>query len=104
MNGAALLDVRDAQAEGWTAISFSLPMHGLWEFIKDDPPLPPGLPQQKNFIVFGALPHHAGGEVIWGVGGQWGALPPGPAVRRGGNGGHWSLLNRMGAGVSRPSL
>ena len=69
MDGAALLAVRIAQQKAWTAISFSMPTHALWEFIKGDPPLLAGLPHQENMIVFGGgYPISVGGQVIGGIG------------------------------------
>ena len=69
MDGAALLAVRVAQQKAWTAISFSLPTHGLWEFIKDDPPLLHSLPHQEDMILFGGgYPIRIDGQIIGGVG------------------------------------
>jgi uncharacterized protein GlcG (DUF336 family) len=69
MDGAALLAVRVAQQKAWTAISFSLPTHGLWDFIKDDPPLLHSLPHQEDMILFGGgYPIKLDGQVIGGVG------------------------------------
>ena len=69
MDGAALLAVRVAQQKAWTAISFNQPTHGLWEFIKNDPPLLAGLPHQENMIVFGGgYPISIGGQLVGGIG------------------------------------
>jgi uncharacterized protein GlcG (DUF336 family) len=69
MDGAALLVVRIAQQKAWTAISFGLPTHGLWEFIKDDPPLLHSLPHQEDMILFGGgYPIRIDGQIIGGVG------------------------------------
>ena len=69
MDGAALLAVRVAQQKAWSAISFNIPTHGLWDFIKDDPPLLAGLPHQENMIVFGGgYPITVGGQVVGGIG------------------------------------
>ena len=68
-DGAALLAVRIAQQKAWTAISFGLPTQGLWEFIKDDPPLLHSLPHQENMIFFGGgNPISVGGQMIGGIG------------------------------------
>ncbi len=69
MDGAALLAVRIAQQKAWTAVSFNTPTHGLWEFIKNDPPLLHSLPHQEDLILFGGgYPIRAGGHVIGGIG------------------------------------
>ncbi|HLF04143.1 MAG TPA: heme-binding protein [Dehalococcoidia bacterium] len=69
MDGAALLAVRIAQQKAWTAISFSTPTHGLWEFIKNDPPLLHSLPHQENMILFGGgYPIKLNGQIIGGIG------------------------------------
>ena len=69
MDGAALLAVRVAQQKAWSAISFNIPTHGLWDFIKDDPPLLAGLPHQENMIVFGGgYPITVGDQVVGGIG------------------------------------
>jgi uncharacterized protein GlcG (DUF336 family) len=69
MDGAALLAVRIAQQKAWTAISFGLPTQGLWEFIKDDPPLLHSLPHQENMILFGGgSPISLDGQMIGGIG------------------------------------
>lgn len=69
MDGAALLAVRIAQQKAWTAISFGLPTLGLWEFIKDDPPLLHSLPHQEDMIFFGGgSPINVGGQMIGGIG------------------------------------
>ena len=69
MDGAALLAVRIAQQKAWSAVSFNLPTHGLWEFIKDDPPLLHSLPHQEDMILFGGgYPIQVGGQLIGGIG------------------------------------
>jgi uncharacterized protein GlcG (DUF336 family) len=69
MDGAALLAVGIAQRKAWTAISFSTPTHGLWEFIKNDPPLLHSLPQQENMVLFGGgYPIVLNGQMIGGIG------------------------------------
>ena len=73
MDGAALLAVRIAQQKAWTAISFGLPTQGLWEFIKDDPPLLHSLPHQENMILFGGgNPISLDGQMIGGIGASGG--------------------------------
>ncbi len=69
MDGAALLAVRIAQQKAWTAISFGFPTLGLWEFIKDDPPLLHSLPHQQDMILFGGgTPINVDGVMIGGIG------------------------------------
>jgi uncharacterized protein GlcG (DUF336 family) len=69
MDGAALLAVGIAQRKAWTAISFGTPTHGLWEFIKNDPPLLHSLPQQENMVLFGGgYPIMLNGQMIGGIG------------------------------------
>ena len=69
MDGAALLAVRIAQQKAWTAISFGFPTLGLWEFIKDDPPLLHSLPHQEDMILFGGgTPINVDGVMIGGIG------------------------------------
>ena len=69
MDGAALLAVRIAQQKAWTAISFGLPTMGLWEFIKEDPPLLHSLPHQEDMILFGGgSPINLDGKMIGGIG------------------------------------
>lgn len=69
MDGAALLAVRVAQQKAWTAISFGVPTQGLWEFIKEDPPLLHSLPHQENMILFGGgSPINVDGKMIGGIG------------------------------------
>ncbi len=69
MDGAALLAVRVAQQKAWTAISFGVPTLGLWEFIKEDPPLLHSLPHQEDMILFGGgSPINVEGKMIGGIG------------------------------------
>ena len=69
MDGAALLAVRVAQQKAWTAISFGVPTLGLWEFIKEDPPLLHSLPHQEDLILFGGgSPINVDGKMIGGIG------------------------------------
>ena len=69
MDGAALLAVRVAQQKAWTAVSFGVPTQGLWEFIKEDPPLLHSLPHQEDMILFGGgSPINVDGKMIGGIG------------------------------------
>ena len=69
MDGAALLAIKVAQQKAWTSISFGQPTHGMWEFIKNDPPLLAGLPHQTDMIVFGGgYPINIDGQLVGGIG------------------------------------
>jgi len=77
MDGAALLAVRVAQQKAWTAISFGVPTQGLWEFIKEDPPLLHSLPHQEDMILFGGgSPINVDGKMIGGIGVSGGHYSP----------------------------
>src|SRR5579885_2960949 len=39
MDGAPLLSVDIAQNKAWTSVSFGVPTHKWFDFVKDDPPL-----------------------------------------------------------------
>lgn len=69
MDGAALLAVRIAQQKAWTAVSFNIPTHAWYDFIKNDPPLLAGIPHQDDVIVFGGgYPIKVGDQIIGGIG------------------------------------
>ena len=69
MDGAALIAVRMAQQKAWTAVSLNASTHGLWDFIKDDPPLLASLPHQEDMILFGGgYPITVDGHLIGGIG------------------------------------
>jgi uncharacterized protein GlcG (DUF336 family) len=70
MDGAALLAVQVAQDKAYTAIGFSLPTHGWYDFIKDDPPLAMGAPAGIDRLVTfgGGYPISVDGNVIGGIG------------------------------------
>jgi uncharacterized protein GlcG (DUF336 family) len=54
MDGAALLSVQIAQDKAYTAVGFSMPTHGWYDFIKDDPPLAAGAaPGIDRLVIFG---------------------------------------------------
>lgn len=53
MDGAALLSVDIATNKGYTAISFGMPTHGWFDFIKNDPPLLHGIVHTPRLVVFG---------------------------------------------------
>ncbi len=69
MDGAALLAVRIAQQKAWASVSFNMPTHGYYDFIKNDPPLTLGLPHQQDMIVFGGgYPIKIDGQVVGAIG------------------------------------
>lgn len=69
MDGAAQLSVEIAQDKAYTAISFSMPTHEWFEFIKNDPPLYQGIVNTPRLVVFGGgYPIKEGDQVIGGIG------------------------------------
>ncbi len=69
MDGAAQLSVEIAQDKAYTAISFSMPTHEWFEFIKEDPPLYQGIVNTPRLVVFGGgYPIKHGDAVIGGIG------------------------------------
>ena len=69
MDGAALLSVDIAQDKAYTAVSFGIPTHGWFDFIKDDPPLLHGIVKTPRLIVFGGgYPISIDGAVVGGIG------------------------------------
>ena len=69
MDGAAQLSVDIAQDKAYTAISFSMPTHAWFDFIKDDPPLLHGIVKTPRLIVFGGgYPIKIDGAIVGGVG------------------------------------
>lgn len=69
MDGAALLSVDIAQNKAYTAVSFGIPTHGWFDFIKDDPPLLHGIVHTPRLVVFGGgYPIQHEGAVIGGIG------------------------------------
>lgn len=69
MDGAQLLSVDIAVNKAWTAISFGMPTHGWFDFIKNDPPLLHGIVHTPRVVVFGGgYPIKIGEAVIGGIG------------------------------------
>lgn len=69
MDGAALLSVEIAQDKAYTAVSFGIPTHGWFDFIKNDPPLLHGIVKTPRLVVFGGgYPLKDGDAVIGGIG------------------------------------
>jgi uncharacterized protein GlcG (DUF336 family) len=69
MDGCPLLPARISQQKAWTAVSFGISTSEWWNFIKDDPPLLHGIPQQQDVIIFGGgLPILDGDLLVGGLG------------------------------------
>jgi uncharacterized protein GlcG (DUF336 family) len=69
MDGAELLSVEIATNKAYTAVSFGIPTHGWYEFIKNDPPLLHGIVHTPRLIVFGGgFPIAEDGKTIGGIG------------------------------------
>jgi len=69
MDGAALLSVDIAQDKAYSAVSFGIPTHGWFDFIKDDPPLLHGIIKTPRLTVFGGgYPISIDGAVVGGIG------------------------------------
>ncbi|MBI2962929.1 MAG: heme-binding protein [Deltaproteobacteria bacterium] len=69
MDGAALLSVEIAVDKAYTAISFGIPTHGWFDFIKNDPPLLHGIAKWPRLVVFGGgYPIKLDGGVTGGIG------------------------------------
>lgn len=69
MDGAPLLAVDIAKDKAYTAVSFGLPTHAWYEFIKNDPPLLHGIVKTPRLVVFGGgYPIEIDGAVVGGIG------------------------------------
>ena len=69
MDGAAQLSVDIAINKAYTAISFGMPTHAWFDFIKNDPPLLHGIVHTPRLVVFGGgYPVQQDGQVIGGIG------------------------------------
>ncbi|HML30937.1 MAG TPA: heme-binding protein, partial [Hyphomicrobium sp.] len=53
MDGAPLLSVDIATNKAYTSVSFGIPTHGWFDFIKNDPPLLHGIVHTPRLVVFG---------------------------------------------------
>jgi uncharacterized protein GlcG (DUF336 family) len=75
MDGAPLLSVQIAQDKAWTSISYGVPTHKWFDFIKDDPPLLHGIVHTPRLVVFGGgYPIKVDGQLVGGIGvsgGHW---------------------------------
>jgi uncharacterized protein GlcG (DUF336 family) len=69
MDGAQLLSVEIAQNKAYTSISFGLPTHEWYEFIKNDPPLLVGIVHHPRLTVYGGgFPIKINSNVVGGIG------------------------------------
>jgi len=69
MDGAPLLSVELATNKAYTAVSFGIPTHGWFDFIKNDPPLLHGIVHTPRLVVFGGgFPISDQEQVIGGIG------------------------------------
>jgi uncharacterized protein GlcG (DUF336 family) len=69
MDGAPKLSIDIAQNKAYTAVSFSMPTHAWFEFIKDDPPLLHGITHTPRLVVFGGgYPIKLKGEMVGAIG------------------------------------
>lgn len=69
MDGAPALSIELATNKAYTAVSFGIPTHGWFEFIKNDPPLLHGIVHTPRLVVFGGgYPVVEDGQVIAGIG------------------------------------
>ena len=69
MDSAPLISVQIAQDKAYTAISFGIPTHQWFEFIKDDAPLLHGIVHTPRLVVFGGgYPINVDGQIVGGSG------------------------------------
>lgn len=69
MDGAPKLSIGLSQDKAYTAVSFSMPTHAWFEFIKDDPPLLHGITHTPRLVVFGGgFPIMLKGEMVGAIG------------------------------------
>ena len=69
MDGAPLLSLQIAQDKAYTAVSYGVPTHAWFDFIKNDPPLLHGIAHYPRLIIFGGgYPIKEGDQVIGGIG------------------------------------
>lgn len=69
MDGAPLLSVELAKDKAYTAVSFSIPTHAWYEFIKNDPPLLHGIVKTPRLVVYGGgYPITVRGKIVGGIG------------------------------------
>ena len=69
MDNAPLLSVQIAQDKAYTSISFGIPTHKWFDFIKDDPPLLAGIVHTPRLVVFGGgYPITIDNQIVGGIG------------------------------------
>ncbi|MFY0615105.1 MAG: heme-binding protein [Hyphomicrobiaceae bacterium] len=69
MDGASDATLRIAHDKAYTSASLGQATHALWDFIKNDPPLLHGLPQQPRITVFGGgYPIIEDGKIVGAIG------------------------------------
>jgi uncharacterized protein GlcG (DUF336 family) len=69
MDSAPLLSVDIATNKAYTSVSFGIPTHGWFDFIKNDPPLLHGIVHTPRLVVFGGgFPIRENEQVIGGIG------------------------------------
>ncbi len=69
MDGAQKLSIQISQDKAYTAVSYSMPTHAWFDFIKNDPPLLHGITHTPRLIVFGGgFPIVIKGEMIGAIG------------------------------------
>ena len=69
MDDAPLLSVDLATDKAYTAVSFGMPSHAWFDFIRDDPPLLHGIVKTPRLVVFGGgFPVVIDGVVVGGIG------------------------------------
>jgi len=69
MDGAAMLSVDLSADKAYTAVSFGMPSHAWYDFIKDDGPLLHGIVKTPRLVVFGGgYPITIDGAVVGGIG------------------------------------
>ncbi len=69
MDGAPKLSIQIAQDKAFTSASYGLATHVWFDFIKDDPPLLPGITHTPRLVVFGGgYPIVLEGEVVGAIG------------------------------------
>ena len=75
MDNAPLLSVQIAQDKAYTAVSFGIPTHKWFDFIKNDPPLLAGIVHTPRLVVFGGgYPVTIDNQIVGGIGvsgGHW---------------------------------
>ena len=69
MDGASEATLQIALDKAYTSASLGQATHALWDFIKNDPPLLHGLPQQPRITVFGGgYPIIDDGRIVGAIG------------------------------------